>query len=229
MPRILFVFSSHEDLGTTGKKTGWYLPEVAHPYYIFKDAGFEIDMCSPKGGKSLMDEGSGETFKEDPTCSRLSADSEVLTAIENTKPASEVDGSKYDVIFFPGGHAPMYDLPDNEVTNKLAAQVYENGGIVCAVCHGVVGIVNTKLSNGEYMIKGHKVTSFTNLEEEQVELMAQMPFPLQTRLAEHGAEFVEATPWSANIATSNCGRIITGQNPQSANGMAEAVIKAVKK
>lgn len=226
MVKVLFIYSNHEDLGTTGKKTGWYLPEVAHPYYVFKDAGFEIEACSPKGGKCLMFADSGDMFGDDPSCKKLLADQEALALIENTQVASDVDFKQYKIVFFPGGHAPMYDLPDVESTNQLAAQVYENNGIVCAVCHGTAGIVNTKLSNGQYLIAGRKVTSFTNEEENQYQLMPFMPFPLQTKLSENGGEFVESSPWSTNVTVD--GRLICGQNPQSATLMAEEVVKAVK-
>lgn len=222
--KVLTVVTSHGDLGKTGNKTGWYLPEVSHPYDVFTKAGFEVDFVSPKGGDAPMDPGSAEAFKEDPVSQAfLKSGAEKL---KKTMKPSDVDISKYKVIFYAGGHGPMFDLPNNEEIAKLCTKAYEGGAVVCAVCHGTVGLVPVKLSNGESIVKGQTITSFTNAEEEFVKLTEAMPFLLETRLKELGGNFVGAENFQANVQTS--GRIVTGQNPPSAGPMAEKVVSLVK-
>nr|KAG5696018.1 hypothetical protein BaRGS_013924 [Batillaria attramentaria] len=221
--KVLVVLTSHGQLGTTGKPTGWYLPEVAHPYYVFKAAGYSITFISPKGGKAPMDPGSGEAFKDDPICQQFLADKEVMNQINNTLTAAQVSASDFDVVFYAGGHGPMYDLPDNSAIAALATQVYEKGGILSAVCHGTVGFVPVKLSNGDSVLKGQAVTSFSNSEEEAVNLTEAMPFLLETRLKKLGANYTAAPNFQPHVVVS--GRLVTGQNPASATGTAESVVK----
>lgn len=222
--KVLTVVTSHGDLGNTGTKTGWYLPEVSHPYDVFTKAGFEVDFVSPKGGDAPMDPGSAEAFKEDPVSQAfLKSGAEKL---KTTMKPSDVDISKYKVIFYAGGHGPMFDLPKNEEIANLCAKAYEGGAVVCAVCHGTVGLVPVKLSNGESIVKGQTITSFTNAEEEFVKLTEAMPFLLETKLKDLGGTFVGAENFQVNVQTS--GRIVTGQNPPSAGPMAEKVVSLVK-
>lgn len=222
--RVLTVVTNHADLGNTGKKTGWYLPEVAHPYDVFVKAGFEVDFVSPQGGQAPMDPGSAEAFKDDPVCQAfLKSGAEKL---RTTMTPSQVDISKYKVIFYAGGHGPMFDLPNNMEIANLCTKAYEAGAIVSAVCHGTVGLVPVKLSNGDSIVKGQTVTSFTNAEEEFMKLTEAMPFLLETKLRELGANFVGAANFQVNVQTS--GRIVTGQNPPSASPMAEKIVSLVK-
>lgn len=223
--KLLMVLTNHNQLGDTGKPTGWYLPEVAHPYHVFKKAGYEITMCSPKGGEAPLDPGSADAFKNDQQCQDLMNNEEAIKELRNTLPIKDINAADYKIIFFPGGHGPMFDLADDKKVNEATTHIYENGGIVCAVCHGTVGIANTKLSNGDYLIKGQEVTSFTNSEENVMQLMSAMPFALESKLVENGASFKGAADWAENVVVS--GRIITGQNPASASKMAEEVVKAV--
>lgn len=220
------VLTNHEDLGNTGKKTGWYLPEMAHPYHVFKKAGYDITVVSPKGGKAPLDPGSLKAFKEDAVCKEFLADSEAMKAVDNTASINSVDPAKFDVIFFVGGHGPMFDLPENDDVNKAVATVYEKGGIAAAVCHGPAGIVNTKLSSGEYLVKGQKVTCFTNAEEKAEKLVDAMPFLLETKLREHGAQFENAPNFQPCVCVSN--RVVTGQNPASATPMAEKIVELLQ-
>lgn len=220
---VLFILTSHDQLGNTGNKTGWYLPEVAHPYHVLKKAGHNIAFVSPKGGKAPMDPGSGEEFKDDQICKDFLADKAAMDLIDNTKLPTQVNASDYKAIFYAGGHGPMFDLPDNQDIAKLAVSIYENGGIVSAVCHGPVGLVPLKLSSGEHLIKGKKVTSFTNSEEEAVQLMSVMPFPLETKLTALGGNFIAADNFKANVQVD--GRLITGQNPASATPVGEELVK----
>lgn len=223
MPAILFVVTSHDKLGKTDKKTGWYLPEVAHPYHVLKKAGHNITFISPKGGKAPMDPGSGDAYKDDPICKEFLANKDVMSLINNTKTPAQVKASDYKAIFYAGGHGPMFDLPENQAIAKLAVAIYESGGIVSAVCHGPVGLVPLKLSNGQHLIKGKKVTCFTNKEEDAVQLSAEMPFMLETKLRELGGKFVAADLWQANVQVDN--RVITGQNPASATPVGEELVK----
>lgn len=223
---VLLVVTNWSELGNTGKKTGWYLPEVAHPYYVFKEHGIPVTFCSPKGGNAPMDPSSYEAFKDDKVCKELLADKAFEKQLKETIAISDVDISKYSVIFFAGGHGPMWDLPNNEMLNKKTAQLYESNGIVSAVCHGTVGLLNTKLVDGSYLISGHKITSFTNSEENAMNLMEAMPFPLETKLIEHGGDFVDGGDWQVNVQVS--GRVITGQNPASATKTAQEIVKVLK-
>ncbi|KAI8847791.1 class I glutamine amidotransferase-like protein [Chytridium lagenaria] len=211
---ILFIMTSHDELGSTGKKTGWYLPEVAHPYNILTKAGFNITVASPKGGKTPLDPGSAEAFKEDPECIAFLADSVATGKVNNSLLLSTIKPSDYAAVVFPGGHGPMYDLATDATSHSVTAAIYEQGGLVAAVCHGPAGIANVKLSSGEYLVKGKKVTGFTNDEEDAVQLTPFMPFMLETRLKENGGYMKRA-----------CDRT----KPGSSSGLAEAIVEALKK
>jgi putative intracellular protease/amidase len=222
--KVLIVVSNHGQLGNTGKPTGWYLPEVAHPYHVFTEKGHSVDFVSPQGGAAPVDPGSVEIFKDDPVCQNF-LKNPVFKSLENTPSPSQVNPNNYNVIFCAGGHGPMFDFPENEGLNKLIATVYEAGGIVGAVCHGTVGLVNVKLSNGDYLVKGKKVAGFTNDEEDQIGLSQVVPFLLETRLEERGAIFTKAANWAPHVANDQ--RVISGQNPASATLVAEEIAKAL--
>lgn len=223
--KVIFVLTSNSKLGTTDKKTGWYLPEVAHPYEVLTKAGYEIVFISPKGGKAPMDEGSGEAFKNDTVCQEFLKGP--VTKIDKTLLAKDVKPGDYKGLFYAGGHGPMFDLPQAEDIAKLAAKIYEQGGVLGAVCHGTVGFVPVKLSSGESLVKGQTVTSFTNAEEDAVQLSSQMPFMLETRLRELGAKFIGAEMWACNVQVS--GRLVSGQNPASATKVGEEMVKLLAK
>lgn len=226
-PKILLVVTNHDQLGNTGKKTGWYLPEVAHPCHVFKKEGFEVVFMSPKGGKAPLDPGSVDASKGDEVCKAFLADAAVMADLDNTKKPSDIKPSDFQAIVYAGGHGPMWDLPDNKEIGKLGAQIYEAGGVAAAVCHGVVGFIPVTLSNGQPLVKGSKITCFTNSEETAVQLMEVVPFALESRLKEQGGSFVAGSDWASNVVVS--GNIVTGQNPASATGMAEEVAKILKK
>jgi len=220
--KILFVVTSHDQLGNTGKQTGWYLPEVAHPYHVLSKK-YHIDFVSPKGGVSPLDEGSKAAFSGDEVCKEFLADSHAQQLVNNTKRIDEVDVDSYAAILFPGGHGPMFDLAENESIGKATARVYEKGGVVAAVCHGPVALVNVKLSDGSYLVNGKNVTSFTNAEEDAVQLSNAMPFPLESKLKERGAVFSNADNWQKHVVVD--GRLVTGQNPASSTALGEEVAK----
>ncbi|KAJ3319681.1 hypothetical protein HDU76_000479 [Blyttiomyces sp. JEL0837] len=224
---VLFIITSHDELGATGKKTGWYLPEVAHPWLILKKAGFKITVATPKGGKPPMDPTSGEMFAGDKECNEWLADSEAQKIINNSITLDKVKPEEYGVLIYPGGHGPMWDLATDAKSISLATKIYEQGGYIGAVCHGTAALVNVKLSNGTYLLANKKATGFSNAEEDAVGLSQYMPFMLETAIKEvSGGVYSKAEGlWGAHVTID--GRIITGQNPSSAGPMAEAFVKAL--
>lgn len=216
--KILFVVTSHNVKGSTGEPTGFYLSEVAHPWYVLTKAGYEIDFVSPKGGKAPVD---GFSL-EDRINRKFWEDTFYRSKIEHTMKPSEVNAGDYVAIHYAGGHGAMWDFPDNTALASLAAGIYENGGIVSAVCHGPAGLVNVRLSNGNYLVKGKRINAFTNEEEVAVKLNKVVPFLLESTLSERGAIFEKSEPGQAHVAVDQ--RVVTGQNPQSANAVGEAIV-----
>lgn len=221
-PRVLIVLTSHGQLGETGRSTGYYLSEVSHPYAVFTAAGFAVDFVSPKGGKAPMD----GIDRADPINAAFLDDPALVKRTHTTLRPDQVDSARYAAVFFAGGHGTMWDLPDNVALQGIAARIYERKGVVAAVCHGPAGLVNIKLSNGRYLVDGKAVAAFTNAEETAVKLMDVVPFHLETRLRERGALPKTAPNFKANVVTSE--RLVTGQNPASAQGVAEAIVKLLR-
>lgn len=221
--RALIVVSSNDRLGDTGKKTGWYLSEVTHVYYPLLAAGFTVDFASPKGGAAPMDESSRQL--NDPENKRFLDDSAAMARIRETIPLAKIDPGAYDVVHFAGGHGVMWDFPEDRELQRVAAGIYERGGIVAAVCHGPAALANVKLSNGTYLVAGKDVSAFTNAEEEAVGLTKVVPFALQSTLESRGAKFHAGANWASQISVSD--RLITGQNPQSAHALAEKLVAAI--
>lgn len=215
--KILFVVTSHDKKGATNEPTGYYLSEVTHPWEILQEAGYEIDFVSPKGGKAPVD-GFDLT---DSVNKRFWEDESYHNKIENTLKPSQVNPADYAAIYFAGGHGAVWDLPDNGEIAIIAAKIYENKGIVSAVCHGPAGIVNIKLSNGKYLVEGKKVNAFTNEEEIAVGLEKIVPFLLEDKLKERGAKFEKSGLWQSHVVNDQ--RLITGQNPQSAVAVGKAI------
>ncbi len=221
-PKILFVVTSHDTKGSTGEKTGYYLGEVSHPWEVLTEAGYEIDFVSPKGGNPPVD-GFDLT---DEVNKKFWEDKIYHQKITHTLKPSEVKPENYTAIFYAGGHGAMWDLPNDVAIAKLAAKIYENNGVVGAVCHGPAGLTNIKLSNGEYLVKGKKVNGFSNEEEEIVKLTNIVPFLLEDKLTELGGIYEKSEPWQNHVTVD--GRLITGQNPQSAKAVGEAMRDALK-
>ncbi len=221
MKKALIVLTSHATLGNTGKPTGWYLPEVSHIYFPLLEAGFEVDFASPKGGAAPMDPPSDK--REDPLNRRFMEDAALQAQVRRTLALEVVDPSAYGVIFFAGGHGTMWDFPANPALSRVAAAIYEAGGIVSAVCHGPAALVDIKLSNGRYLIEGKTVNGFTDKEEQLVGLTGVVPFLLESKLKERSATFKGGEPWSSTVVVSE--RVLTGQNPQSAKALAQALVQ----
>lgn len=222
MKKILFVVTSHDKKGSTDEATGYYLGEVSHPWEVLHNAGYEIDFVSPKGGKAPVD---GFNL-EDAVNKKFWENTKYRTKIENTMKPSEVKPEEYAAIYYAGGHGAMWDLADNQELSKIAQKIYENNGVVSAVCHGPAGLVNIKLSNGKYLVDGKKINAFTNEEETAVKLEKIVPFLLETKLIERGAIFEKSGLWQLHVTTDQ--RVVTGQNPQSAHAVGEAVLKLLK-
>ncbi|MFT3981997.1 MAG: type 1 glutamine amidotransferase domain-containing protein [Ferruginibacter sp.] len=223
MKKVLFVVTSHDKKGSTGEPTGYYLSEVAHPWFVLTNAGYEIDFVSPLGGKAPVD---GFNLN-DPINKKFWDDDIYRQKIENTLKPGEVDPAEYAAIFYAGGHGAMWDFAGNTDLAGIAAKIYESNGIVSAVCHGPAGLVNIQLSNGKYLVDGKKINSFTNEEEKAVGLDTIVPFLLEDKLIERGAIFEKSGLWQQHVITDQ--RVITGQNPASAKEVGEAVLTALRK
>ncbi len=223
MKKILFVVTSHDKKGSTGAPTGYYLGEVSHAWQVLKNAGYEIDFVSPQGGKAPVD-----GFNLDDAVNKAFWEDKVYRhKIEHTLKPSEVDPAAYAAIYYAGGHGTMWDFPENEAIAAIAARIYENDGVIGAVCHGPAGLVNVKLSDGKYLVDGKKVNAFTNEEEAAVKLENVVPFLLESKLIERGARFEKAGLWQPHVTVDN--RLVTGQNPASAALVGEGVLAELQK
>ncbi len=218
----LIVLTSHRTLGDTGRETGFYVGEAAHPWKVFTDAGLSVDLVSVAGGVPPQD----GRDPDDPVQQEFLADERVAAQLADTRTPADVDPADYDVIFYAGGHGTMWDFPDDTRLATLARDVYEAGGVVAAVCHGPAGLVDVTLSDGTHLVEGRRVSAFTNEEEAAVGLTDVVPFLLQTRLEERGAKHSGAPNFAAHVVRD--GRLVTGQNPASAAGVAEAALEALR-
>lgn len=216
--KILFVVTSHGELGDTGRKTGYFLSEVTHPWSVL-DEDFEIDVVSPQGGEPPVD---GFDLS-DPINRKYWDSPEWQYKMHNTMTPDEVNPADYAAVFYAGGHGAMWDFPDNTKLARIAQQIYDAGGYVAAVCHGPAGLLPIKLENGHYLVEDKRLDSFTNSEEEANGTAKVVPFMLQTALENEGAKFDSAPNWSDHVVTD--GRLITGQNPFSALSLGKELKK----
>jgi putative intracellular protease/amidase len=216
--KVLIVLTSHATKGSTGEPTGAYLAELTHPYEVFHQAGFAVDFASVKGGQVPLD----GVDRKDPTNATFLDDAPLMARLHQSMAPADIQEGQYDAIFYAGGHGTMWDFPQNERLAAMAASIYERGGIVSAVCHGPAALLNIKLSTGKYLIAGKDVAAFTNAEEHAVGLEKVVPFLLQDALTERGATVKPAANWAKQVVVSE--RVVTGQNPASARGVAEAVV-----
>jgi putative intracellular protease/amidase len=221
--KVLFVVTSHSVKGSTGQPTGYYLSEVSHPWEVLHDAGYEVDFVSPQGGKAPVD---GFNLN-DETNKKFWENTAYRSKVENTMKPSEVKTDNYVAIHYAGGHGTMWDFADNVEIAQIAAKIYENNGVVGAVCHGPAGLVNIKLSNGRYLVDGKRVNAFTNEEEIAVKLENVVPFMLETKLIERGAKFEKAGLWQSKVVVDS--RLVTGQNPQSAKAVGQSILSEIQK
>jgi len=215
--KVLIIVSNANVIGPNNRRTGTFLPEVAHPYAEFNRAEYQIDFASPTGDTPYLD---ALNLADDPDNLAFLI-GKGWAAMQKAVKLSTVDVSAYDAIFVPGGLAPMVDMPEDPLIKKIVAETYERNAVVGAVCHGPVSLLNVKLSDGSYLVNGKNIASFTDEEEENY-AKTDVPFFLQTALTKQGAIFHAAAPWSANSIAD--GNLVTGQNPASAKGVAEKMI-----
>ncbi|MCE9580436.1 MAG: type 1 glutamine amidotransferase domain-containing protein [Deltaproteobacteria bacterium] len=221
--RLAIVLTSHDQLGTTGKKTGYYLPEAAHAWAVFTAAGHEVVFVSPRGGAAPLDPGGQD--RADADNARFLDDPAVRAAVAATQRAEAIDPASLGAVFFAGGHGTMWDFRAPALA-ALAAGVWTRGGIVAAVCHGPAALVDVEVA-GRPLVAGQPVTGFSNLEEEAVGLTGVVPYLLEDVLVARGGRYSRAdAPWAAHVAIGE--RLVTGQNPASTRGVAEAVVRGLR-
>ncbi len=225
-PRVLMVLTSHDRLGETGAKTGFWLEEFAAPYYAFIDAGVEVTLASPAGGRPPLDPTSTEADHQTNSTRRFRADQDAKSRLAATVPLAEVDPDDFDAVFYPGGHGPLWDLTGNADSIALIRTMFEAGKPVAAVCHAPAVLSEVRRDNGGYLVAGRRVTGFTNSEEQAVGLADEVPFLLENRLKTRGGQFRRAEDWAAHVEVD--GYLITGQNPASSAPAAEEVLKLLR-
>ncbi|APV43224.1 type 1 glutamine amidotransferase domain-containing protein [Pseudomonas frederiksbergensis] len=220
--KILMVLTSHDQLGETGKKTGFWLEEFAAPYFAFKDAGAQLTLASPKGGQPPLDPKSNEPGAQTAATERFRKDPAAQSALASTALLSSVRAEDYDAIFYPGGHGPLWDLAEDKISIALIEAFYQAGKPVAAVCHAPGVFRHVKGADGQPLVKGKRVTGFTNSEEEAVQLTKVVPFLVEDMLKEKGGVYSKGADWASYVLTD--GLLITGQNPASSEAAAEALL-----
>lgn len=220
--KILMVLTSHDELGSTGKKTGFWLEEFAAPYYVFKDAGAEITLASPKGGQPPLDPKSAEKDFQTAATERFNSDREALAALAHTVRLEEIKAADYDALFYPGGHGPLWDLSEDKDSIALIEAMYAGGKPVAAVCHAPGVLRHTRAANGSPLVSGKAVTGFSNSEEAAVGLTEIVPFLVEDELQKAGGNYSKGADWQAYVVCA--GNLITGQNPASSEAAAKALL-----
>jgi putative intracellular protease/amidase len=224
--KILIVLTSHDQLGDTGKKTGFWLEEFAAPYYVFKDARVAITLASPKGGQPPLDPKSDLPENLTELTKRFRTDSAAQAELANTKELADVSAADFDAVFYPGGHGPMWDMPDNPTSIALIEAFVKADKPVGAVCHAPAALLNVRGKDGQYLVKGKRVTGFTNSEEKAVGLTEIVPFLLEDRLKERGALYSKGVNWAPYIQVD--GKLVTGQNPASSGPATKELLRLLR-
>lgn len=224
--KILMVLTSHEQLGDSGQKTGFWAEEFAAPYYLFKDAGAEVVIASPNGGQPPIDPNSEQSAAQTNATVRLFDDEAAMEQLANTLKLSQVTADKFDAIFYPGGHGPLWDLSEDPLSIGLIQQFWEQEKPVAAVCHAPAVLVNVKTPAGKPLVQGRKVSAFTNSEEAAVGLTEVVPFLLEDKLQELGGIYEKVADWKPHAVVD--GNLITGQNPASSALVARELLKKLK-
>jgi putative intracellular protease/amidase len=220
--KILMVLTSHDRLGNTGRKTGFWLEEFAAPYYVFKDAGAAVTLVSPLGGQPPLDPKSDEASAQTDATRRFKADAASQAALASTGKLSAVKASDFDAVFYPGGHGPLWDLAEDTASTALIAAMIAAGKPVAAVCHAPGVLRHAKTADGQPLVKGKSVTGFTNTEEAAAGLTDVVPFLVEDMLKEHGGNYSKAADWQPHVVTD--GLLITGQNPASSEPAAKVLL-----
>jgi putative intracellular protease/amidase len=223
--KVLMVITSHDQLGNTGRKTGFWLEELAAPYFVFKDAGAEITLASPKGGRPPLDPKSNEPeFRTDLT-RRFEQDADANARLDRTVPLASVRQEDYDTVFYPGGHGPMWDLAEDANSIRLLESFIAAGKTFSVVCHSTGALHHVKTPDGKPFVEGKTVTGFTNGEEEAVGLTKVVPFLVEDEMLRLGATFSKVRDWAPHAVVD--GKLITGQNPASSGPAARLLIDAL--
>ncbi len=224
---VLIVLTSHDELGNTGKKTGFWLEEFAAPYFALRDAGAKLTLASPKGGQPPLDPKSSDPSAQTDATRRFDADSAAQAELANTKRLAEVDANDFDAVFYPGGHGPLWDLAEDSQSIALIEKMFAAGKPVAAVCHAPGVLRHVKGADGRSIVAGKKVTGFANSEEAAVELTDVVPFLVEDMLKANGGHYSKADDWAPHVAVD--GLLITGQNPASSEPVAEALLELLDK
>jgi putative intracellular protease/amidase len=225
--KVLFVLTSHDQLGSTGKKTGFWIEEFATPYYFFKDKNIEVVVATPQGGQAPIDPKSNEASYQTESTKRYFTDAKTQLVLSKTVKLSNVNQKQFDAVFYPGGHGPMWDLANDENSVALIQSFYNQNKPIAFVCHGSAALINVKTQQGEYLIKGKNITGFCNTEEEAVQLTSIVPFSLENKLKDRGAIYKKGADWSSFTIVD--GLLLTGQNPQSSEEVAQKLFDMINK
>lgn len=224
--KILMVLTSHDELGDTGKKTGFWLEEFAAPYYVLKDAGAEITLASPKGGQPPLDPSSDTEDAQTDATDRFKNDEAAQKALSETHVLSGIDDTEYDAVFYPGGHGPLWDLAEDKDSIALLQAFDRSDRPIGAVCHAPAIFKNTKGEDGTPLVSGKTVTGFTNSEEEAVGLTDVVPFLVEDMLKANGADYQKGDDWASFVTVD--GKLVTGQNPGSSEEAARKLLDLLR-
>lgn len=224
--KVLMVLTSHDQMGDTGHKTGFWLEEFTAPYYVFRDAGADITIASPKGGQPPIDPNSETEDALTETTRRFQQDAHAKEALASTKKLADVDMNDYDALFYPGGHGPLWDLVNDDKSVALIKAAYEQDKVIGAVCHAPAVFRDVEIKPGQNLVGGRNVTGFSNSEEDTVGLTNVVPFLLEDMLKEKTATYTCGDDFTPHIVVD--GKLITGQNPPSSEGTAKAVMQALQ-
>ena len=225
--KILLVLTSHDQLGNTGHKTGFWLEEFASPYYVFKDAGAQITLASPKGGQPPIDPKSDAPDAQTAATRRFAEDAEAQRLLATSLPLAQVRAEDFDALFYPGGHGPLWDLAEDATSIALIERFVALGKPVGAVCHAPGVLRHVKAADGTPLVHGKRVTGFSNSEEAAVELTDVVPFLVEDMLKDHGGVYGRAADWHSHVEVD--GLLVTGQNPASSDASAEALLTLVER
>lgn len=224
--KILFVLTSHDKLGNTGKKTGFWVEEFASPYYTLLDKGADITIATPKGGAAPIDPSSDSPDAATEATKRFNSDAEAKDRIANTKVLADINPDDFDAVFYPGGHGPLWDLANDASSIKLIESFNTQGKPIAFVCHAPAALKNVKNTDGKPLVNGKKVTGFTNTEEVAVQLTDVVPFLVEDMLMNNGGIYSKKGDWEAYAIQD--GNLITGQNPASSELVAEKLLESLK-
>ena len=221
--KVLMILTSHDRLGSTGRPTGFWLEELAAPYYVFKDAGAQVTLASPRGGRPPLDPKSDDPAAQSESTRRFKSDPAAQAALATTKKLSEVNVDQVDAVFYPGGHGPLWDLAEDRHSIALIKEALAAGKPVALVCHGPAALRNVKTADGRSLVSGRNVTSFTNTEEAAAGLTEVVPFLVESMLVDRGGRFSRQPDWQPHVVTD--GTLVTGQNPASSAPAANALLE----